>query len=592
MRRVVILASTIASGLACVSLDVPDKVAECRAAGACHNSRSDASPDESRMDVPTFASRTDGRRDAEANVADSKAGPGDANATPESSSICTQAGPSGSDCPSAGGSCDVPTSAPTNVVVTSGDQQLGLFWTAVPGASQYRVSRGTSATGIFAQVASTAGTSYLDKPLTNGATYYYVVAASDGSCWSVDSAVASGTPSATLSTSECAQAPPTHVQAFASGSVQATLTWTAPTPAPPGYGISRSRVSGSGYESVAIVAGTVTTYTDTDPSLVKDTQYYYRVSAEGSCPAQSSEVSVTTACLPPAAPAAPTVSNSNGTITAAWLSVSGATAYSICRDTNPSGTFAEVVSSNQTASSYVDAASGLSNGQTYYYKVSASNAAGQCISPLSDGSSAMSCAPPDVPTGLKASPRGPKQVDLTWTASSGARQYAILRGTSSGAEVDLPPPTTPLTTTSYTDTSLTADTTYYYRIRAQNGANSACSSAPSPEVVATPTSCIVLPGSKSNYTANTTNAYCFITCWDLPLGVAGVGLNAVNFAGRTFTINGLPVNCPSDCTLPSNLTKDYSTYPTTGAYVFRVTAGSDTSANNTWWSPKPGRDCQ
>ena len=595
MRRVGILASILASGVACVNLDVPGEVAECRAAGSCHDLRSDASPDGSRMDVPTFASTTDGRRDAEVTVVDGQAASGDADATAVNPSVCGQDDPSkslGIDCPSASGPCDVPTSAPTNVVVTSGDKRLGLFWTAAPGASQYRVSRGTNETGIFTQVALTTTTSYLDRQLTNGATYYYVVSASNGSCWSVDSAVTSGTPSAAPPGPECSQPPPSDVQASSSGSVQVTLMWAAATPAPPSYGISRSRVSGSGYESVAIVAGTVTTYTDADLSLVKNTEYYYRVSADGSCAAQSSEASVTTACLTPNPPAAPTVSNSNGAITVAWPSVSGATAYSIYRDTSPTGSFSEVVSRSQTALTYTDAASGLINGQTYYYKVSASNAAGQCVSPQSNSSSAMSCAPPSVPSGLKANPQGPKQVGLTWTASTGTSQYAIMRGTSRGAEVDVTPPATPITTTSYTDTGLTADTTYYYRIGAQNGANNACSSAPSPEVMATPTSCTVLPGSKSNYIANTTNAYCFVTCWDLPPGVAGVGLNAVNFSGRTFTINGLPVNCPSDCTLPSNLTKEYSTYPTTGAYVFRVTAGSDTSANNTWWSSKPGRDCQ
>src|SRR5664279_1186231 len=337
MRRVGILASLLASGVACVSLDVPDEVAACRAAGACLNRKSDASPDESQMDGPTSASRTDGRRDAEATVVDSNAGFRDADATAVGSSICSQ---------------DVPTSAPTNVVVTSGDKQLGLFWTAAPEASQYRVSRGTTETGIFTQVALTSTTSYLDKQLTNGATYYYVVSASDGSCWSADSAVTSGTPSASPPGSECSQTSPTDVQVSSSGSVHVTLTWSPATPAPPSYGISRSMVSGSGYETVAIVAGTVTTYTDADPSLVKDTKYYYRVSADASCAAQSaqsSEVSVTTACLTPDAPAAPAVSNSNGAITVAWPSVSGATAYSIYRDTSPTGALAEVASRNQTA---------------------------------------------------------------------------------------------------------------------------------------------------------------------------------------------------------------------------------------------------
>ena len=593
MRRAIVLVSTFASGIACVNLDVPHEVAACRAAGTCHDQRSDASPDESQKDAATFANGTDGWRDAWAIVADSNVGARDADATFVGASVCSQNGPSDSGgiaCPSAAGPCGVSISAPTNIVVTVGDKQLGLFWTAAPGASQYRVSRSTTEAGTFIQVALTTTTSYLDRQLSDGATYYYVVAAGNGSCWSMDSAVTSGTPTAPVSV--CSQPPPVDPQASSSGSVQVTLKWIAATPAPTSYGIWRSRVSGSGYETIAIVAGTTTTYTDVDTSLVKDTKYYYRVSADGSCSASSSEVSATTACLTPDAPAAPTVSNSDGAITVVWPAVSGAIAYSIYRDSSSTGSFTEVASRNQTALKYTDAASSLTNGQTYYYKLSASNAAGQCVSPLSNGNSAMSCAPPDVPSALKATPRGLKQVELAWTASIGASRYAVLRGTSSGAEVDVTPPGTPITTPGYTDTGLTVDVSYYYRILAQNGANNACASAPSLEVMATPSSCTVLPGSKSNYIANTTNAYCFVTCWDLPLGVAGVGLNAVNFAGRTFTINGLPVTCPSDCTLPSNLTKDYSTYPTSGAYVFRVTAGSDTSANNAWWSPKPGRDCQ
>lgn len=583
MRRTIVLASIVLSCVACVNLDVPNQLFECRQDETCRDRRPDASPDQFQKDTAGTVNETSG--DAGATVAGSDAGPRDAGATvaddgPDDGAITTGPGVCG----------DALTAAPANIVVTVGDGQLGLFWTATQGASQYSVSRGTTGTGSFTQVALTTAPSYLDQSLSNGVTYYYVVAAGNGSCWSPGSAVTPGTPSD--APPECSQTPPTDVAAASSGSVQVTLTWTATTPAPTSYDISRSRVSGSGYEPVAAVAGTVTTYTDADTSLVKDTRYYYRVSASGSCSAPSPEVSATTACLTPDAPAAPTVSSSNGAITVAWPAISGATAYSVFRDSSATGAFTEVVSSNQTALEHTDAASSLINGQTYYYKLAASNAAGQCVSPLSTSNSAMACSPPEVPTGLKATPRGLKQVDLTWTASGGASRYAILRGTSRDAEVDVTPPSTAITTTSYTDSDLTADTTYYYKVRALSGPSDACASALSSEVTATPSSCTVLSGSQNNYIANTTGAYCFVTCWDLPVGVAGVGLNAVSFAGRTFTINGLQVSCPSDCTLPSNLTKDYSTYPTTGAYVFRVTAGSQAWASNTWWSSTPGRDCQ
>jgi fibronectin type 3 domain-containing protein len=579
MRRVIVLASTFAAGIACVNLDVPREVAECRVGRSCQNVSSDASAAESRMDVAGVVNRKDGPDDSGAGVASKKDGSPDDGVGGTSACVQGQVAPT----------------APTNVVVTAGDKQIGLFWTAVPKASQYRVSRSTTETSNFAQVGLSTTTSYLDKSLTNGAVYYYVVAAGNGWCWSADSAVTSGTPSPPPDAApgaDCSDPPPTGLQASPSGSVEVTLTWAGPTLAPTSYGIWRSKVSGSGYESIATVAGTVTSYADTDATLLKDTKYYYRVTANGACSAASSEVSVTTVCLTPEVPAAPIASNSNGTITVTWPVASGANAYSVYRDSSSTGSFAEVVSSNQTALTYTDAASNLTNGQTYYYKLSASNGAGQCASPKSSTSSAMSCAPPDVPSDLKTSLRGLKQVELSWAASTGASQYAVLRGTSAGAEVDITPPSTVLTTTSYTDTAVNVDTTYYYRIRAHNGVNSACASTPSAEVTATPTSCVVLPGSKSNYIANTTKAYCFVTCWDLPLGVAGVGMNVVNFSGRTFTVNGVPMNCPSDCILPTNLAKDYSTYPTTGAYVFRVTAGPDTSADITWWSPRPGRDCQ
>ncbi len=88
----------------------------------------------------------------------------------------------------------VPPVAPTGVTPTPGNGQISLAWTAPAGATLYRVSRNTTGTGTFPQIATPTATSYLDTPLTNGTTYYYVVAASNGSCWSANSAVASGTP--------------------------------------------------------------------------------------------------------------------------------------------------------------------------------------------------------------------------------------------------------------------------------------------------------------------------------------------------------------------------------------------------------------
>ena len=71
---------------------------------------------------------------------------------------------------------------------------------------------------------------------------------------------------------------------------------------------------------------------------------------------------------------------------------------------------------------------------------------------------------PYSPTGLVATP-GSSRVTLSWTASSGATSYKVLRSTSdtSGYTTIASP-----TTTSYTDTGLISGTTYYYAIKAAN----------------------------------------------------------------------------------------------------------------------------
>ncbi len=89
--------------------------------------------------------------------------------------------------------------------------------------------------------------------------------------------------------------------------------------------------------------------------------------------------------------------------------------------------------------------------------------------------------PPAAPTGLAAT-AGNQQVNLTWTASSGATSYNVKRGTATGG-----PYTTIAspTTNSYTDSAVTNGTTYYYVVSA---VNSSGESANSSQVSATPMS--------------------------------------------------------------------------------------------------------
>ena len=86
-------------------------------------------------------------------------------------------------------------------------------------------------------------------------------------------------------------------------------------------------------------------------------------------------LSITTPA-PPAPPSAPqglTATAGNAQVSLAWSASSGATSYALKRSTTAGGPYTPV--QTVTGTSYVN--TGLVNGTTYYYRVSASSAAGE-----------------------------------------------------------------------------------------------------------------------------------------------------------------------------------------------------------------------
>jgi fibronectin type 3 domain-containing protein len=116
------------------------------------------------------------------------------------------------------------------------------------------------------------------------------------------------------------------------------------------------------------------------------------------------------------------------------------------------------------ATSFVDTA--VRPGTAYTYRVAARNANGSGA--FSDLATATPTTVPTAPTLTASGGRG--VVTLTWTVPTSdgglpVTSWAISRGTAAGAE-------TPFQTlgngTSYVDNTVTAGTTYYYRVAAVN----------------------------------------------------------------------------------------------------------------------------
>ncbi|MDR3709347.1 MAG: protease pro-enzyme activation domain-containing protein [Capsulimonadaceae bacterium] len=336
-------------------------------------------------------------------------------------------------------------SAPAGLVATAGDTTITLTWTATQYAATYNVYRGTATGGESSTaIGSTAKTTFTDTDLTNGTTYYYELKAIDAAGTSASSNEASATP---------LFAGPTSLTATASNA-QVALTWM-PSAGALSYNVLRGTTSG-GESATPIKTGipaSTTSYSDT--TVTNGTKYYYEVTATlaSSTSALSNEASATPQVQ---APTSLTASPGNAQVSLSWVASPGATSYNIYKGTVAGSENSTPVETSATTS-YTW--TGLTNGTTYYFVVTAVCAGG--ASTNSNEASATPTAPPSAPSNLTAT-AGTSGVTLTWSAASGATSYNIYRGTTAGGEGTAAIGVS--TITKYSDTTAASGTTYYYKV--------------------------------------------------------------------------------------------------------------------------------
>jgi fibronectin type 3 domain-containing protein len=181
---------------------------------------------------------------------------------------------------------------------------------------------------------------------------------------------------------------------------------------------------------------------------------------------------------PPATPSAPTLSSSSSTgATITWIPTTdniGVAGYNIYRD--------GVVVSQLATSNFVD--TGLTPGATYIYELSAFDAQGN-VSPQSRTLTVtlIDLSPPTVPTGLAVAGATQNSVSLTWSPSTGGggvAGYRLLKGTLPSTMKIVQ---ASVAGTSYVDSTLSPQTTYYYAVESYN--ETGISSAPSATISTT-----------------------------------------------------------------------------------------------------------
>jgi len=281
-----------------------------------------------------------------------------------------------------GGGGGNPPSIPTGIAVFAGDHQIMLQWTASAGAASYHVKRSGTSGGPYTTVGSPTVPSYTDAGLSNGTNYYYVVSAVNSNGESKNSVEVLGQASAGPPPDV-----PTGVTASA-GDKQVGLSWNASTGAT-SYHVKRSMTTGGPYTQVA--APTTNSYSDT--GLTNGTTYYYVVSAvnAGGESGNSTEVNAKPAGSPPPIPTGLTATAGDKQVALTWNASTGATSYHVKRSTTSGGPYSQIAV--PTTNNYTD--SGLTNGTTYYYVVSALNANGESGN-SSQASAIPVASPPDV----------------------------------------------------------------------------------------------------------------------------------------------------------------------------------------------------
>jgi len=366
-----------------------------------------------------------------------------------------------------------PPFTPTGLTATASNAAISLTWNTAVGADSYMICRSTVTGGPYTNIASgVTATSYLDTGLSNGTTYYYVVAATNVYGVSSNSAEASATPMVLLPS-------PWLTQDIGAVGITGSAICT--------NGVLFT-VTGAGGD----IQGTADAFRFVYVTTTGDCTIIARVvSVQNIDPWSKAGVMIRQSLDAGAANAFIAVTPGNGVTWQNRSSVGGGTSYN-----NTSGLSAsywvKLVRSGNTFTGYrsPDGMTWTQQGTTIISMTStvyvglaltSHNSSSLCTATFDNVTVPGWPTPPAAPTGLTAT-AGDSSVALSWSASATATNYYVKLSLTSGSGYAIVATNASL---AFTNTGLSNGTLYYFVV---SGVNAAGGGANSTEASARPTS--------------------------------------------------------------------------------------------------------
>jgi hypothetical protein len=385
---------------------------------------------------------------------------------------------------------------PSVVSSSTSETSIGISESSA-GADYYNLKRGVSSLG-------TNSGSYSDSGLNPGTLYSYTANACNNNCeicgsYPCGEATCYDCQSSSDICSSYSSESSTTTSFFSPSGASANcylinndvwvdVSWNDNSLAETGYKLEEN--SGSGYSVVSTLGANITSKQLT--GLYHGRWYYYRTRAyhnSGSFSNYSNEASCLTPIQLPKNLNAVTISESQ--INISWTDNSlGEAGFKIERSINDCGSFSQIATVGAGETIYSDTS--LVGGTEYCYKVRAYTS--EINSEYSTTSSSITSL--DKPTNLIATAISGSQIDISWADNSlGETGFKIERSPGdcgSFSQIDI----LGENITSYSDTELSKNTSYCYRVRAYTSSVNSNYSNSAPTTTKNP------PNAPSNLIAN------------------------------------------------------------------------------------------